>query len=833
MSKKGRIAAILMLAACLLVTGAAATMHTEVVNPALEMTVTVGYDGLITYGKAFPVRVTIRNNGEDFEGSLGVNAYISAKAYDRFETPVSLPAGAEREFVLAPAVYMKQDLFTAEIVKDGEIVCAVNAKPERVVNPSAMLVGVLSTRPQNLNNLIIDRDNDVLGRYEMWQTVALTPESFPEEQRLLNSFGMIVIDDADPAALNGKQKELLDRWLRSGRILLCGGGAGGARAVDYFSGITGLRLEGMTSSEDVTGALQRSIGRAETGGRISVSLAQLAGGTPLVQDGEGRGLIWRTAVGAGRIYTSAFEAGDAALNAESLMHYYWQQLLVNNDQDAYTTVLYSGGENQGDLASFAGRSGTVKAETRMLPALLIAAGMTVAASLCWLGLKKAGRQKWMWLALPLLSAAAAVSLVLLSGTSEANRPMAVVTENLIQGAGGDIRSHLGVTAAAPEYGRHSYAMQGENLRIMNYDYVEYDEDETEKKQEPTTLRTCYIAGGDSLLTAESTTPWEMVNMTCEADSDIQGRIESSIWMEEDGMHAEVTNGTEYRLTSGHVITNVGYVSVPDLEPGGKAEVSLTHRKLADPQNPKYEDGGLYMNDAADFYPMICASLGFTETYDGNSDRNPASARASMINSAAGQLYREKNGNGYVASEGTRFIYSAVPETLPETSLSVDGEAVSKMTVFGQLTAEMEYLDVGRTGVVFRAAGMDVPVRVETDGNGLPGKDMVSTIQKVYYHPLSEVPTFRFDLSRQKEVKVEKLRLAMEKYYSGQTKAYALNAATGAWDEIRLNEDIPGPEKYLDAAGQLFLQFRPDTQEMYAEIPTPMIILEGRLEHAAD
>ena len=60
MSKRGRIAAILMLAACLLVTGAAATMHTEVGNPVLEMTVTVGYDGLITYGKAFPVRVTIR-----------------------------------------------------------------------------------------------------------------------------------------------------------------------------------------------------------------------------------------------------------------------------------------------------------------------------------------------------------------------------------------------------------------------------------------------------------------------------------------------------------------------------------------------------------------------------------------------------------------------------------------------------------------------------------------------------------------------------------------------------------------------------------------------------
>ena len=257
MSRKGRIAAALMLAVCLLVSGAAATMHKEVENPALEMTAKVGYDGLITYGKAFPIRVTIRNNGEDFEGSLGVNVYISAKVYDRYEMPVSLPAGAEREYVLSPAVFAKQETFTAEITKGDEVVCAVNAAPERTVNPSAMLIGVLSTRPQNLNNLNIDRDNDVLGRYEMWQTIGLTPETFPEDQRLLNSFGMIVTDDIDPALLNAKQREVLDRWLRSGRILLCGGGAAGARAIGFFGGDTGLQLAGMTSSGDVVNALQR------------------------------------------------------------------------------------------------------------------------------------------------------------------------------------------------------------------------------------------------------------------------------------------------------------------------------------------------------------------------------------------------------------------------------------------------------------------------------------------------------------------------------------------------------------------------------------------------
>ena len=829
MSKKGLMAVIVVLAVLLAGAASAMTMHTEVDNSALEMTVNAGYDGMITYGKAFPVRVTIRNNGEDFEGSLGVNAYVSAKQYDRYEIPVTLPAGAERTYTLAPVIYAKQDTLTAEITKDGEKVCAVNVEPGKTANPSAMLIGVLSTRPQNLNNLSIDRENDTLGRFEQWQTVALTPETFPDDGRLMNSFGMIVTDDIDPAALNERQREVLDAWLRRGHILLCGGGAAGLRAVEYFKDDTGLENAGFMTSDSVTAGLQKSIGRAETAGGPAVSLAELTGAEPLAKDAEGRGLVWRSAAGAGRIYTSAFEAGDPVLNAENLMHYYWQQALVNNDSELYNTVLYSGSVDDGDSATFAGSSVPVKANAKMLPALLIAAGMLAAAGLCWVGLKKMNRQKWMWLGLPVLSAVAVICLVMLSGTSEANQPMAVIAENMVQDSNGNFRSYRGISAASPEHGRHSYGMQGEKLRVRNYDYVDFNEEDEGKKQEPTTLRTCYIAGGENALTVESATPWETVNMTCEAESGIQGKIDASIWMEEDGFHAEIVNGTGYKMTGGHVITGYGYVSVPDLEPGEKAEVTLTYRTLADPQNPKYEDGGLYMNEGTDFYSMTCAALDYVENWDGSSEKNPSYARVNMITSAANQLFREKNGNGYTAPETTRFVYTAVPEAVPEIGLTVDGQPVGKMTVFGQLTAGMKYPDIGRTGIVFRAAGMDMPVRVETDETGMPGKDMKQTAGTIYYHTLSETPTFRYDLSGLKTVRIEKLRLTMENYYSSQMKAYALNAATGGWDEIRLNEDIANPENYLDREGNLYLQFRPATQELYADIPTPTITVEGRVK----
>ena len=73
--------------------GFAESMHTEVENPSLTAEVLLGYNGRITYGKAFPVRVTVRNTGEDLEGTLAVNAYVNQEKFDRFETEISVPAG--------------------------------------------------------------------------------------------------------------------------------------------------------------------------------------------------------------------------------------------------------------------------------------------------------------------------------------------------------------------------------------------------------------------------------------------------------------------------------------------------------------------------------------------------------------------------------------------------------------------------------------------------------------------------------------------------------------------------------------------------------------------
>ena len=827
---------ILLLAVCLLSVSAgsmAESLHQVVSNASFDLEVTVGYNGVMTYGKVMPVRVRVRNFGDDFEGTLGVNAYVSGKEYDRYEKTIAVPAGSSREFELPLTVYARQDVFTAELVRDGEVICSGNGKPVTTVNPSAMMIGVLSTRPQNLKNLNIDRENDALGRYELWQTIPLTVDNFPEEAASLKSFGMLVIDDIDPASLSEKQQAALEEWLYSGRVLLCGGGANAARNVPYFSKYTGLSLSGVTTSDTLLASLEQLIGRGISGKAVTAAVAEYTGAESIGTDLRSSGKIYRSAVGAGRIYTMAFEAGDAKLNSESLMHYFWQQLLVDQDQDLYSTVMYSNADS--DSYSYANASGylPVTARSRMLPGVLIVAGMLLLACILWWILKKNDRRQWMWLVLPLIAAAASVSLLLLSTGAETNRPVAVIAENLVQNANGAIRNYTGITAAAPAYGRHSYSMAGDNLRVITYDYVDYDEDADGIEKNPNKMRTCYTIGGENTLTAESITPWTSVNLTVESAARVQGRINGAIWMEEDGFHGEIVNETDQQLAAGQVITSYGYASVKALAPGEKAEVLLKKSTLANPQNPEYKDGCMYIDNPG-MYTVIDAAVGYNNAVNSNRPEDQEKAAASaLINNAAERLRRDQGNLSYGAYESALFLYCAKPENREATEISVDGEPVEQKANTALLTAELSYEPVGRTGVIYHSAGMDLPVSVAIDENKMPVDKISQSGKNVYYFALSESPTFLFELKDLNGIKVTGLQVIENSYYVSQMTAYALNVQKQAWEEIELNKDIPNPERYIDTKGNLYVQFRQNGKDMYADINMPLINLEGRLEKNAE
>ena len=825
-------------------TGAgAASMHREKANPQIGMEAEIGYGGVMTYGKPMPIRVRIRNDGADLEGVLGVNAYINKRQYDRYEREVSLPAGSEKEFVLPVQADARQEQWTVELTRSGssasaagtareeDVLCAVTVKAAETVNPAAMMIGVLSTRPANLRCLDIGQENDVLMRYEFWTTVALTPENFPTERRMLDAFGMVVIDDVDPALLSEAQQQALDSWLQAGHILLCGGGSYAGVNVRYFSALTGLSAGTVGFSNGIAAALEEALGRVPAGQSVSAAVADIRGDDPLCTDEQGRGILFRSAAGEGRIYTMAFEAGDPVLCAGVLSQPFWQELLVRLDATIYNAGLYYRTAYTPGIVNV---NLPIDVQSPYPVAVATAAGALVLSGILWLILKKVNRRGWLWLGLPVIALAAAGTIAIMAKNSEMNRPMMVAATNLIQSREGPTRRYTGIQLAAPEAGRHRVSA-GEGMKPgESMDYYYYGEQEENKITEPTELRTCFTEGAQQAIDVNLTRPWDMVALTVEEEADTGGRIEAAIWMEEDGLHGEITNHTSLRMKEGYVLTSFGFAKTAALSPGETVPFSLKRTPVQDPSNISYEEGCMYASQATGMYSVIYSLVWGKDgwSYSESEEDLQKNALSLMLNGAADQMVQ----TGSVISGGgeqkTQFLYAASPESIQLPEVRVDGKAVDRKTEMTFLSARIDYQPVGRTGMVFYPAGLLSPERCAVDGDGKPGEVIRDGGNRGFY-PLGDLPTFRFQIPDRDRIGIESLTVSFDSYLVSYMKGYALNARTGEWEEFRINAEMNNPEAYLDDEGWMYLQFRPASADRSNEIPAPSLTMEGRqLSNAA-
>ena len=811
--------AVLMLLCLLSGTVLADTMHREVPNPDIEITAELGYDGAMTYGKVMPLRVRIVNHGEDLEGVLGMNAYATALDYNRYETEISVPSGAEKVYVLPFSVLTKQNIFTPEILRDGQVVRAVNLTPDLVINPSSMLIGVLSTRPRMMANLDISRDNDTLSRYEFWQTVPLTSDTFPETAELLNAFGMLVVDDIDLATLTAAQQQALKDWILSGHILFCGGGRYAAQNISFFTEMTGLTAGQAESAGTVLSTLEIQAGAAASGAHPEILISRVSGGEPIVADEEGRGLIYRTEADKGRIYTAAFEIAESRLNTESLMHYFWQQLLVQFDADRYNAVLYAYDRTDAVMTYANDGALSVQTSSSLLPAALTALGVMMLGCGIWLVLKKKDKRSLMWVVLPVLSLAAAGVILLLSGSSGLNRPMAVYTETIVQDAAGDANRSIGISVAAPRAGMHQYSLEGAPLFVGYNESVWIDEDE--RPSEPVNMRMRYTTGREPYIGKESTAPWEAQSIMSSGTVNIGGKLEGAAWMEPDGIHGEIRNGTGLDLKAGTVLSGFGYVSVPALKSGESISFTLLDRKT-----DRVQDG--VMVSTASLYVMTYYVVGMEEyAYQPGTIR---SLKQQMLGSIMEQLAGSDVVYSYGDMTGAVFLYVAEPENPVPFTLRVDGEPVENrngLTLFG---AKLNYEKVGRTGMIYHTPGMDSAIRVETDMQGMPGKEAAS---KPGYVNLNEAPVFRFTVEDAVDAEISVLRIMIDSWYMEEAKCFLLDMSTREWTEIDVNKDVKNPERFVDDGGNIYCQFRAVRDEGYQEIPAPTLMLQGQVREGGE
>lgn len=806
-------------------------LHETLSCASLQVEASIGYDGLMTYGTLMPLNIRLKNLGQDMNATVAVNVYASQETYNRYEMDVALAANAEKQLCIPISVGSKQETFTVEVWQDASKICAVNVSPTQTVNPSALLVGVLSDAPEKLSYMNIDATNDELLRVEYFQTIPLTAETFPDSAELLAPFGILAVDGFDVSLLSASQRQALEQWLEAGHILLLGGGSSASASWPFFASYTGLTLDTLTLTEDITPALLQWLGAVGVPSGREVTLARATGGTALVSM-DSTPLIWRSQAGDSVIYTTAFSLSDKALTGWSPMHTFWQRTFIKDCYSLYQRCLYPSSSYTGYYA-YSAASLPLENDVDLLPAALLAAGvMVLGSALAYCLLRRWDKRQWLWLILPVLACASTAGICVMAANSSAAQPTVLALSILQQDKEGLTDLSTSLAVASPEQGEQLIASGNGSIRPLDETYYDY----STTSGLPTAMNYRYVLGENRSLGVDLGIPWSCKYLQMDNVPVPQGQIVTSVWMEDDGLHAALDNQTQMTLDAGVFLCKFGFCSVPALAPGESCTLALI-KTATDPNDPyAFQDGCMYESLAgSSIQSYSILNQYYRQKLNLKADESLDNYTSTVFDLVAQVLDRSYWGQNYLYSSyyydsmSTKFHYLTTTENLPALEISINGSAVTRSAHLGLVAIEVPFVNTQNSQVCYLPGECQV-LRYLLDDAGVPfeADDQTSTARE--YHSLKDNPAFMFQLD-DPATTISHLSFHVS-YMPQSARAYLYNGVD--WVAYTMGEDVADPQQYLDEQGRIFLQLRSSIgTDDYQDVMTPAMLLEGSVNDHAD
>jgi hypothetical protein len=322
----------------------------------------------------------------------------------------------------------------------------------------------------------------------------------------------------------------------------------------------------------------------------------------------------------------------------------------------------------------------------------------------------------------------------------------------------------------------------------------------------------------------------------------RGMVKARLWMEEDGVHGEVTNDSPYPLGQCLFLGNFGYCFVEDLLPGqtvpfalllpkepvdyntdGWAQPGVMYTSLDINQLSRGSQGFISMDNY--FYEFLNA-IRSGRNDDGSIDYSNQGQR---INNSLLDLFA--GADSFYAEAGTgHFI--ATTDGAEKLAFTLNGQPLSRTGQVAIISAHVEMEPVGSTGVVYYHEDMILPELMTDQGDALPTpSDQITQFAQMDVdvgNPLA----LRFVLPNYGDYRIDEL--AIWGYaYGVEPLMHLYNHQTDAWDPVpTLTIMMTGKEwqPYIDEDGSIYVRYLPGQGAgRYDTMPLPSIALKGEVE----
>ena len=521
----------------------------------------MGFDNSYIVEKVTPMTATLTNNGEAFQGEFQVKVYTyentdsGFQKYALYSQKMELPEGATKQVSMELGLNTVRRFMEVSLVDEGGNVVFQKHVPVDALSPETVAVGVLSEQPAQVQYLA------GMNLSEKTSVFFLDRDTFPESQRVMENFAVLIIDDFDTATLGDAQKKALKNWVDNGGLLVLGTGV---QAQKVLSGLDFVDVS-LNGTQSVSGI------SAPDGTALSLSAPLIVAGI----SAEKASVKW--------------EANGTPLT--SLMPYGGGYVLLNHfalglapfanmpQQTAVLKGLCSGlydaeGENAGaeitnQLRYAANSFPSVTGSSIVVIFLAVGIYIVLAGPVMYLVLKKKDRRELGWITIPVLSVVFFGVVFLLAGRSTYHNGM-ISTKAIVEMEEGSSVGEAQIAMAMKVPGNGDVTLESE-LPIPVQPQLDNGWYDGNGKAEEIDYKV--TMGDGTNIVFYDNMAWETNFVSASATLELGGSVTSNVAFDGEKVVGTVTNGTSVNFMDAYLKLDYVYIPLGELPAGETMEVS--------------------------------------------------------------------------------------------------------------------------------------------------------------------------------------------------------------------------------------------------------------------
>ena len=525
----------------------------------------IGFDSKYMLEKQTPFKFIVTNRGDDFKGELQLRVHLYdavddySNEYIVYYVPMELPSNAIKEVTMEVNIFSVRRLFTVSMVDDSGMVMSQQSFSAEAKDPSSVWTGILSENPAELVYLKNDIKEANVDSYQvygadMYNTVFLTKNSFPDNEEVLKNFRMIIINDFNTDVLSDEQLTALKNWVHMGGLLVLGTGVS---ADKVLGGLGDIATFNTTSNVGTVLMYDKEL--------VSVADAEIEGGTVCIDKDiytsylhldRGTVVLHRYDLGKHPIFqsTESVESLTFLYNSFNV-----DRFSIHNSYffDTNTTDYYV-------LEGISRRSALVVDTTIGVIYIVVLAYILAIGPILYIILKKKDKREKGWVIIPLLAFVITMAVYLL-GTNSYYRNSIFNSVSYIDAKIGSPIGNADIygNITSGEKGNLKFTTDADikmNVANVNSGY-HYRYNNTSSEE-------CIMkinATGSPEVTYLGKESWSANGFTAFKTMDLGGSLDADIKFSENMVIGTITNDTSYDwedavLVFGNQVIYIGYIS---------------------------------------------------------------------------------------------------------------------------------------------------------------------------------------------------------------------------------------------------------------------------------